>query len=360
MGNKHPACLLLSRYGTMGASSRIRFYQYLPFLRRQGFRVDVAPLLGDAYLTALYGGRPRRTVSAAGAYFDRLFRLLRFGAYDLLWIEGELFPWLPPWIEQFLSAAGVKFMADYDDALFHRYDMAKNPLIRAVLGKKIDAIMSGAALITTGNAYLARRAARAGAKRIRILPSVVDLDRYRIKPSPANQRFTIGWIGSPVTTPFLREMGPILSTVCLDHKACLQTVGAENGFAMGPVPLTRRPWSEETEVRDISGFDVGIMPLPDNPWTRGKCGYKLIQYMACAKPVCASAVGVNTEIVDHGKNGFLVETEAEWVAALERLAEDPGLREKMGRHGRRKVEEYYSLQQTAPKLADLIRALYGG
>ena len=117
---------------------------------------------------------------------------------------------------------------------------------------------------------------------------------------------------------------------------------------------TIRDWDEATETGEIGKFDVGIMPLPDNPWERGKCGFKLIQYMACGKPVVASPVGVNREIVVDGVNGFLASSHDEWVRALERLKSDPELRRTMGANGRRMVEEKYCLQVTAPRLHRLL------
>src|SRR6056297_1871598 len=102
-------------------------------------------------------------------------------------------------------------------------------------------------------------------------------------------------------------------------------------------------------------MDIGVMPLPDTPWMRGKCGYKLIQYMACGLPVIASPVGVNAEIVEHGVNGFLVGTDEEWKSALTILLKDPDLRRRMGREGRKKVEREYSLQVQGPRVARLLR-----
>ena len=112
-------------------------------------------------------------------------------------------------------------------------------------------------------------------------------------------------------------------------------------------------WSEDTEVDAIQSMDIGVMPLPDTPWARGKCGYKLIQYMACGLPVVASPVGVNKEILEHGVNGFLAESDAEWRTAIEALISDPDLRRRMGAAGRKKVENEYSLQVWGPRVANL-------
>jgi glycosyltransferase involved in cell wall biosynthesis len=125
------------------------------------------------------------------------------------------------------------------------------------------------------------------------------------------------------------------------------------------LPMDSVPWSEQTEAQDIARLDVGIMPLVDAPFERGKCGYKLIQYMACGLPVVASPVGVNRQIVEHGVNGFLAETPEQWATALRTLCADPALRARMGAAGRRKVEQHYSLQVTAPRLVQILRRAAG-
>jgi glycosyltransferase involved in cell wall biosynthesis len=115
-------------------------------------------------------------------------------------------------------------------------------------------------------------------------------------------------------------------------------------------------WSESSEVQAVQSFTVGIMPLQDDPWARGKCGYKLIQYMACGLPVVASPVGVNCEIVEHGLSGYLATSEAEWLSALSQLRSQPQLCEEFGRVGRKRVQSTYSLEVAAPRLADLLRS----
>jgi glycosyltransferase involved in cell wall biosynthesis len=146
---------------------------------------------------------------------------------------------------------------------------------------------------------------------------------------------------------------PSLRCVAGAENARISAVGA--GRAAKPHQfLDILPWSEETEAASIQAMDIGIMPLTDTPWARGKCGYKLIQYMACGLPVIASPVGVNTEIVEHGVNGFLATTDADWREALVMLLRDPDLRNRMGAAGRRKVEEQYSLQVWGPRVADML------
>ena len=126
------------------------------------------------------------------------------------------------------------------------------------------------------------------------------------------------------------------------------------------VDVIELPWNEDDEVNEINNFDIGVMPLPDSPWERGKCGFKLIQYMACGLPVIASPIGVNSEIVEHGVNGFLVETDEEWESSLRTLMGDPELRHRMGQAGRVKIERQYSLQVTGPVLTSVIKSIVKG
>ncbi len=351
--------LLLSKYGRQGASSRLRSYQYLPFLKNQGFNIDIAPLFDDSYIINLYTGRSRKGIIKS--YATRIIQVLKSRKYDLIWIEKEILPWLPPWGEELLSAFNIKYIVDYDDAIFHRYDLIPNKLIKKIMGRKIDNIMKKASIVIAGNEYIAKRAVCAGAKKVEIIPTVIDLKRYPMDKNPATKysqkkRFAIGWIGSPITAPFLYNIYPALKKFCANNNAHVVTIGAGD-LNMKDIITKDYPWSEQTEVCRIKTFDVGIMPLPDTPWTRGKCGYKLIQYMACGKPVIASAVGANLTIVDNDKNGFLVNSDTEWINALTTLCENNILQRNMGLNGRKKIEKNYCTDVTAPKLTKLIKEL---
>lgn len=346
--------LLLSRYGRLGASSRIRHYQYLPYLAEAGVETCVSPLLGDWYIADLYGERKTNRRKVAGGYRKRFGQLLKAGDFDLLWIQREIFPWVPAWAESWIRHLGVPFLVDFDDAVFHGYDLHPNPLVRFLLGKKIDAFMANADLVTAGNEYLAGRARLARARRVELLPTVVDLDRYRT-PHKSEGRdedrpFTIGWIGTPSTVEYLEEVQGALAEVARQRPVRMMVVGGSHP-PLQEIPIVTHPWSEDSEVDRICSFDVGIMPLPDRPWERGKCGYKLIQYMACGLPVVASPVGVNGTIVDHGENGFLAATPSQWIEALLTLIDNRDLARRMGKAGRQKVAREYCLQVTAPRLA---------
>lgn len=168
--------LILTRYDRLGASSRLRTMQYLPALAAAGIAADVRPFFDDAYIERLNAGQG--SARAVPGYYLKRLRDARRARPDLVWLEKESLPWVPFWADRFALPRGVPVVCDYDDAVFHRYDMHGSALVRAVLGRKIDRVMKSAALVTAGNPYLAARARRAGCKRVEVVPTVVDADAY--------------------------------------------------------------------------------------------------------------------------------------------------------------------------------------
>lgn len=346
-----PSILQLCRYGRLGSSSRLRMLDFVPFLEAEGFTVSSDCLLNDSVVRAFYEGhrRPWRTV--ASAYVRRLTKLFSRNKFDLVWIEKEVFPWLPAFFEMTMLGE-APFVMDIDDAWFARYSESANPLVRGILSGKLERIARKAKLVIAGNDVLANWAESAGAQNIEVIPTVVDLLRY----SSGNRRsggrpITVGWIGSPPNAHYLALAADGLRR-CGDVK--LVVVGG-NGEPIPGVRTEHLPWKEKTEAQDVAQFDIGIMPLFDGFWEQGKCGYKLIQYMAAGCPVVASPVGVNVRLVEHGVNGFLARDADEWAEFVGRLVEDPALRAEMGAAGRRMVERSYSIQAVGPRLAEALR-----
>lgn len=353
--------LFLTKYSELGASSRYRIYQYLPYLKSLGFEVSVSPLFGDAYLTHKYATKKTSKYLVLSAFLKRIFLVVfGFKHYDLVVVDYEILPYFFALPERYLTWRGVNYVVDYDDAIFHNYDLSARTWIRWLFGNKIAQVMKHSSLVIAGNRYLANYAQEAGAKRVAELPTVIDLNRYPLPVqgvlTKSESVFSIGWIGSPSTAKYVEQLADVLAQVCTNGQAHVYINGATH-LNLPNVPVTYIPWSSDTEVEQMHRFDVGIMPLQDSPWERGKCGFKLIQYMACGLPVVASPVGVNAEIVDEQYNGFLASSPQEWVNALTRLKQDQQLRQQMGARGRAKVELQYALQVTAPKLAALFNSL---
>jgi glycosyltransferase involved in cell wall biosynthesis len=348
--------LLLTRYDRLGASSRLRALQYLPYFQSLGWQVDPVPFFSQAYLRNLYAAQSTWK-QVLIAYLRRFKALTRAGDYDLVWIEKEVLPFFPAVAERLLKGLRIPYMVDYDDALFHQYDLHRLWPVRAVLGRKIDAVMRHASVVVAGNQYLADRARNAGARSVEIVPTVIDLDRYATpvpRSETADRPLVVGWIGTPKTSRYLHPLKSVFASLQSRFNVRFVAVGASRK-SLGGLPVEPWPWTEATEVESIKKFDIGIMPLDDSPWERGKCGYKLIQYMACGLPVVASPVGVNCEIVEPAVNGWLVDDLAEWENKLVAVIENSEMRQGMGRQGRARVEEWYSLQAQAERVKDFLR-----
>lgn len=349
--------LVLSKYGTLAASTRVRFLQFADHLRASGHTLEVSPLFDDAYLKAKFAtGRapPRQVVDA---FLRRLRALVQARRFDLCWVAYELIPYMPPLLEHLLAWRSVPWVVDYDDAIFHMYDTHSKAAVRRALGTKIDTVMRLADGVIAGNAYLAERALRQNPN-VTVIPTVVELARYPLRTETPKGTFTVGWIGSPSTSEYLSIVAPALSK--LGRQAPLRFIAVGSRPLQIPnVDVEVRPWSQEREAADLHEAHVGIMPIPDTQWARGKCAFKLIQYMACGLPTVSSPVGANREVVTEDTGRF-AEDEAEWVQALETLRDDPALRDKLGRAGHERVKAQYCVEaQKQAVLEALERAAHG-
>lgn len=306
--------LYLTKYSRMGASSRFRSFQYIPLMEKEGYEVKVAPLFGDEYIHLLYnkGKVPKRKIILF--YLHRFFTLLFARNYDLIILEKELFPYMPAWAEKILAWKKIPYIVDYDDAIFHNYDLHPRPWIRKLLGRKIDLVMGNAACVLAGNAYLADRAYKAGAKKVVIIPTVVDENKYTALENN-NPVPVLGWLGSPTTLKYLKDLRPVLEKLAESYDFELRILGGNKGIGLSKNERII-DWSEETESEEVARFDLGLMPLTDSPWEKGKCAFKLIQYMASGVPAIASKVGMNGEVIRHGENGFLAENGEDWYRYL--------------------------------------------
>ena len=336
-------------YGRLAASTRYRLEQYVPGLALHGVDLRLSYLLDDIYLTSTFKGHKASAWQMLRSGIGRLSDLVELRRFNAAIVHCELLPLVPGWLEAPLLYR--PFLYDFDDAFYLRYRQGRLRHLDCLLGHKFDAVIKKAAAVTAGNGELARYASRFNVN-TEILPTVVDTRRYRVAPRKTDSIFTVGWIGSPSTAAYLNALIGPLSQLALEGPVRVVVVGARAPVIVG-VEVIERAWREDTEVEQILAFDVGVMPLPDDDWARGKCAFKLIQYMACGIPVVASAVGANKDVVAPDC-GFLVEHEGGWVQALRALRDSPDLRGHMGASGRHRVEGHYSLEVALPKMAAVL------
>lgn len=346
--------LALTKYGQLAASTRQRFTQYSPWLDAAGLTLTISPLLDNDYLRRLFRGKTIARLHVLAQYAGRFGALFGARRYDVLWVHYEMFPYLPGLFERLVRLTGRPVVYDLDDAIFHNYDLHRSRLVRALLGHKLEPLVRAATTAVCGNAYLQKWARQFCSDAI-VVPTVVDIEHYCPAAKRSDRLPTIGWIGSPSTFAYVEHHLPLLRRLVDEGRAAVTIVGS--GVTAGNVcGVNFVDWTEATEIAAIQSMDIGIMPLPDTPWARGKCGYKLIQYMACGLPVVASPVGVNQQIVDHGANGFLAVTDIEWSVALEALVANPAQRTAFGAAGRNRVVRGYSIQRYGPVVAEKLLA----
>jgi glycosyltransferase involved in cell wall biosynthesis len=340
----------LALYGPLAASHRYRIGQYVPGLAVMGIGLDINYLLGDDYLSARFSEGPLPIKSMLMRGLERIEALWNQNEYDCVLLQCELMPLMPGWLEH--SLIRKPYIYDFDDAFYLKYRRGKMSWAGQFLGDKFDKVIRGASAVTAGNYVLADYAHRLNAKTY-YLPTVVDTNRYVLNKSTCeNEIFTIGWIGSPSTVAYLTNIIEPLSDLGRECSVKLVVVGGE-APKIPNVTVISYDWNEHTELDLINSFDVGVMPLTDDEWARGKCAFKLIQYMACGVPVIASPVGANVDVVN-AECGLLASSSLEWLNAFRRLRNEPNTRKKMGIAGRNRIEKQYSLTHNLPILSSVI------
>jgi glycosyltransferase involved in cell wall biosynthesis len=352
--------LFIAPHPIEGPSSRFRVYQFLQYLREHGVDATVRPFVSSRLVSAVYdSGRIglKAWITAWGAA-RRAIDTIAAMHYEVVYVLREAFPFGPPFFERALQFAAGRLVYDFDDAIYMPSLAYPNPLDHLRDFGKPAKVIRTAARVIAGNDHLREYALRFSdtPERVSVIPTVVNTDEYR---PPAHRRdgrtCVVGWIGTPRGSLYLRPLSGVMAELV---RTCphvsFKFVGAEP-FDVRPLPVTFKTWRLEDEVADLQSFDIGIMPLTDDEETRGKCGFKLIQYMSVGIPVVCSPVGANLAIVEEGANGLFAATPAQWFTALERLSGDPEWRTQLGERGRELAEKRFSVAAVAPRLLAVLR-----
>lgn len=328
---------------------RFRFEQYLGHLRASGFDVEFSYFLGPDEDRALYGkGEALRKLGVLlKAWRVRRDDQRTFKDRDIVFIQREAWMLGSTCFERAVKSSGAKLVFDFDDSVWlldvseanRRWRWLKNPA-------KTSEIIGLADMVFAGNSYLADYAHRFNSN-VRIVPTTIDTAVYtpRTAPKPADAPVVIGWSGSVTTIKHFNYARRALQAIKERYgdRVRFHVIG-DASFECGELEIRGQAWSMQSELDDLRAFDIGIMPLPDDEWAKGKCGLKGLQYMALAVPTVMSPVGVNSEIIAHGENGFLARGEDEWVLALSKLLDSPELRHRLGAAARRTVESRFSVE----------------
>lgn len=335
--------IFFPKYNEKGPSSRYRLYQYLPMYQNDGFDISVYPLFGDNYFTnknVFF-----RVFVVLYYYLRRLVQICSIKRSNIIWIEKELFPFMPSFVETILYKLGVFFVVEYDDAIFHRYDANSNCVIRFLFKNKISKVISRASIVVTGSPYLTSYALGFNSNVIEI-PTSLSLAKYQeVRKTQVNDVFTIGWIGSNTTSVNVLKLRNVLIELSslMDYQLHLIGFNRNLKSCLSNLNVSFIEWNEDTELDEIRKFDVGIMPLDDNPFNRGKCGFKLIQYMACSKPTISTPLEANVKINRNMQNLHAV-SDADWINAILSIRNNKNKFEKIGIENYEIFKYYYSAE----------------
>lgn len=361
MSSRPTRVLALSPQPIEGAGCRFRIAHYIPYLNAHGFDVELSPLYDKAFFSQVHkpGHIPEKAVNFTEFALRRLWSLQKLNEFDVVFLYREIFPVGPAWVEHFMTRPGrPPVVFDFDDAIFLPSVSKANRVIEALKfpGKVADIIRNSTEVVA-GNDYLGAYARQFNPS-VTVIPTTVDTTAFTPAANkPRDPRgLVLGWIGSPTTAeylnPFVRVLQRLKST---GHQFVMRISGSSEPVEIDGVTVDNLPWALDKEIDLFRTCDIGVYPLPDDEWSKGKCGFKAIEFMSCGVPVVAARVGVNREIITDGVDGFLASTDDEWFEKLTRLMTDPELRARLGAAGRRTIEERYSLQVRAPQLAAVLR-----
>lgn len=354
--------LLAALHDVDFADSRYRVYQYLPALREAGIAARVEPLVSRELARVVWAGGLSARVQQARLGLLALLQRLRLAreapAWDVTLVQRELYPFGPPWLEKLAARRGARLIFDFDDALWVR---SPQPSLRERLRNpagKASRIIRLSRGVVAGNAYLAEWARRYN-PRVRVIPTVIDTDRYPMKRHTLRRPVVVGWVGSPTTAAYLEPLQPVLARLAERDDVLIRIIGAP-AFQPQGWRADIRPWRLDTELTDLHDLDIGLMPSPDTVWARGKCAFKAIQYMGCGVPAVCSPVGVANELIESGVNGYLAASPETWHEHLAHLIENVSLRARLGAAARETIEARYSLRAWAPHFVAALRAVGSG
>lgn len=329
-------------------SQRYRFEQFAPYWAKHGVHVEYAWIIDEEDDKVFYS--PGKILAKARIFKKslklRAEHVRRAKDVDLVVLQREALMTGSIRYERAFANSGLPLIYDFDDAIWHMDVSEANRKLKWLKDPgKVPKIIALAHHVIAGNEFLADYARRFN-KQVEVIPTVIDTERYVPQPPKlrTDGRVVIGWTGSLTSVAHLEMAFPMLRELQakLGDKLIFRVISDRALEAPG-LEIENVRWNGATEADDLAAIDIGIMPLPDNEWSRGKCGFKGLQYMGMGKAVVLSRVGVNSTIIQDGVNGFLASTDAEWTEKLSKLIADADLRQRLGQAARKTVEEKYSM-----------------
>ena len=336
------------------ASQRFRFEQYSSILNKK-YDCETHSFYSIRTFSILYkkGHFTGKLIGFLSGYIKRLLLVTKINNFDLIFLHRQATTLGPPFIEWIIARVYKKpIIYDFDDAIW----MPDSPnekwwITFLKCPWKVKYICRWSSKISCGNSFLHKFASKYN-KNAHIIPTTIDTKNYHIPVQTSNISPVIGWTGTQSTLPYLASIVPILQDLQQQFGFVFKVICNKKPdfYFKG---LQYIPWNKESEIQDLNAIDIGIMPLPDTPWTHGKCGFKILQYMALEKAAVASPVGVNQQIIDHGVNGLFCQKEQDWFDNLKLLITKRDLRLRLGKNARSTVKSNYSTNSNTKQYLDL-------
>ncbi len=316
---------------------RFRVKEFIPFFKKHGVKVEL--------------------IRVSENIFSRYRNYKLLSNFDMVIVQRKL---LSP-IDLFFVRHFVKKMVfDFDDSIMYRSSRHGNHHSWSKMNK-FKTMMKTVDGVIAGNTYLKNEASKfISPEKIYVIPTIVDLKEYSIKNyDTAAKDFIIGWIGTSGNLHYLKSIAPALEKLKKKYQNIKLKIVCDRFFDLENIEVIKKIWRPEDVEEDLKSFDVGVMPVKDDLWTRGKCGLKVVQYLAAGVPAVVSPVGLNRDLAIPGKTGLWADDIDDWRDKISDLVDHPNKRMKMGLAGRKLVENKYSLQAQAPRYLAILRKITG-
>lgn len=357
--NKKIACIVPYPQG-LAPSQRFRFEQYIPFLSTHNFQIDFHPFFTETDYTLLYQSKQHlfKIYRTLIGFFKRFLLLFRINKYSIVFIHREASPIGPPIFEWIIvKVLKKKIIYDFDDAIWLKNTSESNKLVSNVkVHSKVKRICKWADMVFCGNKFLLEYAEQFNSN-VKYIPTTIDTDNtHNIKKKHQSSTINIGWTGTHSTIKYLNNIESTLSELQNEidfNFIIISDIKPE----FKKLNYTFIKWNKNSEINDLLKLDIGIMPLEESEWSKGKCGFKALQYMSLSIPTVVSPIGVNTTIINNGINGFCASLPSDWKQHLKQLIQNIDLRKELGNNGYITIEERYSVNAYKNKYLNLIEEL---
>jgi glycosyltransferase involved in cell wall biosynthesis len=328
-------------------SQRLKFEQYYNYFQLNNFDIQVESFQSISFWNSVYN--PKKNLEKIFwtilGYVKRVLLIFKLKKFDAVYIHLWVTPLGPPIFEYIYCKFSKKVIFDIDDLVFIENSSSANSWISRFKGKKKPLyLIKNANYVITCTPYLSNYCKKLN-NNITEISSTINTDNYKlVRKDKSDGKIIIGWSGSHSTVKYLNLISHSLKIISKKYPIKIIVMGSTN-FEIDEIEVECFDWKEDIEVKTIEKFDIGLYPLPDELWVQGKSGLKALQYMACGVATIASSFGDSIKnIINHGENGFLANTEEDWINYLSLLIENHELRKTIGENARKTVEEKYSVE----------------